>query len=180
LQTVVSRNVDPIDTAVVSVCNLNVGTGAFNIISDIAEIDGTVRTFSNETRALCRKRIQTITENICKAFDAQLEFEYIEQTEPTINTADGVEIARKAAESVVGDENVDIECAPCMGGEDFGAMLAEIPGAFVLIGQGDAENDNSPHNHGLHSPYYDFNDDSLPVGISYFATLIEQSLQLEK
>lgn len=180
LQTIVSRNVDPVETAVISVCNLNVGTGAFNIISDKAVLNGTVRTFNDEVRKQIRQRFETLVENVCKGFGTTVEIEYQEQIDPTINTADGVEMAARAAAAVVGEENVVTDCPPCMGGEDFGAMLAQKPGAFILIGQGDPKSDNSPHNHGLHSPYYDFNDETLPVGISYFATLVEQALPLEK
>lgn len=179
LQSIVSRNVDPIETAVVSICNVNIGTGAFNIIGDTAVINGTVRTFNNDVRKLISKRIHALVNHICEGFGASAKVDLQEMIDPTINTQDGVEMAAKAARSVVEEDAIDLDCPPCMGGEDFGAMLSSTPGAMVLIGQGDANNDNSPHNYGLHSPYYDFNDEVLPVGISFFAKLVEQNLALD-
>lgn len=173
LQTIVSRNVDPIETAVVSICNFNVGTGAFNIIADTATLNGTVRTFSQEIRQLIRERIHTIATHICAAFDAEVEISYVEKVDPTVNTADGVEMAVHAATAVVGAPNVSTDFPPTMGGEDFGAFLLERPGAFLIVGQG-VEDPDSPHNQILHSPYYDFNDEILPIGSSLFVQLVEQ------
>ncbi|PJB69774.1 MAG: amidohydrolase [Alphaproteobacteria bacterium CG_4_9_14_3_um_filter_47_13] len=179
LQTIVSRTVSPIDTAVVSVTNMNAGTGAFNVIPGSARLHGTVRTFSNDVRHKIKERMESIVGNISKAFDSTIEIDYIFQTEPTVNTADGIAIAAKAAALVVGEKNVDTNCLPTMGGEDFGAFLIEKPGAFVFIGQGVA---NDPHCHssmGLHHPNYDFNDEILPIGSSYFAALAETYMPLE-
>lgn len=178
-QTIVSRNVDPIETAVVSVCNMHSGEGAFNIIGDTANLNGTVRTFSVETRELVKTRMEEVVKNITAAFNADYDFEYFTSLEPTINTKDGVEMAAAAAAEIVGAENVETECPPCMGGEDFGAYLQEKPGAFIFVGQGTNDPD-SPHNRGLHNPYYDFNDDIIPVGASYFAKLVENYMPLNK
>jgi len=177
LQTIVSRNTSAIDTAVVTVCNVNAGTGAFNVIGDTAKLNGTVRTFSPEIRKAVRKRLTEITNGIAATFGATAEVDYQEHIDPTINTADGVEFAATAAAAVVGEKNVLTDCEPCMGGEDFGAFLAERPGAFIYVGQGVADKPDSPHNHGLHSPFYDFNDDIIPTGVSYFAKLVETYLK---
>jgi hippurate hydrolase len=179
LQSIISRNVDPIATAVLSVTNINVGTGAFNIIADTAKITGTVRTFDNNLRQMIKKRIEDLGNSICAGFGAKFAMEYDFNIDATVNSADGAEMAAKAASSILGDQNVDRDCPPCMGGEDFGAYLVEKPGAFLLLGQGVPEKD-SPHNRGLHNPYYDFNDDMLPVGVSYFTKLVEETLPLAK
>lgn len=178
-QTIVSRNIDPVDTAVISVCNVNAGTGAFNIIGDTAKLNGTVRTFTPETRKLVRSRMEDVVKNITAAFGATYEIEHFGNIEPTINSADGVEMAAKAAADIVGEDNIETECPPCMGGEDFGAYLQENPGAFIFVGQG-TDDPDSPHNQGLHNPYYDFNDDMIPVGASYFAKLVENYMPLNK
>jgi hippurate hydrolase len=180
LQSIVSRNVDPIATAVLSVTNINVGTGAFNIIADTAKISGTVRTFDNQLRQHIKKRIEDLGNAICAGFGASFAMEYDFNIDATVNSADGAEMAAQAAASILGPENVDRDCPPCMGGEDFGAYLVEKPGAFLLLGQGIPSEKDSPHNRGLHSPYYDFNDDMLPVGVSYFTKLVEETLPLAK
>lgn len=175
LQSIVSRNVDPVGSAVLSVCNLNVGTGAFNVIGDTAHLNGTVRTFDNAVREVVERRMGEIARNVAEAFGARAEVNYHRQIDPTINTADGVEQAVRAAADVVGADAVDTSHAPCMGGEDFGAFLEKVPGAFVFVGQGTAD-PASPHNQGLHSPYYDFNDEILPVAGSYFVRLVTNYL----
>ena len=179
MQSIVSRNVDPVDTVVISVTNLNSGTGAFNIIPDEAKMVGTVRTFNNKTREMVLERMKSVIQNVSAAFGATAESEFIFHNYATVNSADGVEIAARAASVVVGEKNVDTNCPPSMGGEDFSAYLMEKPGAFVFIGQAVPEKD-SPHNKGLHHPGYDFNDDIIPIGISYFAALVEDTLRLEK
>ena len=180
LQTIVSRNIDPIGTAVLSVTNLNVGTGASNIIADTAVMTGTVRTFNNDIRRLIKRRFDETTEHICKAFGASFKMMYDFNMDPTVNTADGVDMAARAATAVVGEKNVSTNTPPCMGAEDFGAYLNEKPGAFVFLGQAVPGDDKSPHSHGVHSPYYDFNDDILPIGVSYYANLVEKYMPLEK
>lgn len=179
LQTIVSRNVNPVDTAVVSVTNLNTGTGAFNIIPDTATLRGTVRTFNNDSRHMIKDRMEKISKGLAEAFGGSIEFDYEFQTDATVNTADGVEIAAKAAAIVVGEDNVDTNCQPTMGGEDFGAFLVEKPGAFVFVGQG---NPDDPHCHNsmeLHNPNYDFNDDVIPIGSSYFVALAQTYMPLD-
>ena len=180
LQTIVSRNVDPVGTAVLSITNLNAGTGAFNIIADTAKLTGTVRTFDNKIRQQIRERIETMCTSICAAFGAQFHMDYDFNIDPTVNSKDGVEMAARAVGNILGDKNVETDCPPCMGGEDFGAYLAQKPGAFILLGQGVEKDKDSPHNHGLHSPFYDFNDEILPIGVSYFSRLVEEAMPLTK
>lgn len=179
LQTVVARNVDPIDTVVVSVTNFHAGSGAFNIIPDEAKLIGTVRAFNNETREKVIARMKSIIEGIATAMGARVEMDFMFHNYATVNDPAATDMAARAAALVVGEQNVDTDTPPSMGGEDFSAYLREKPGAFIFIGQGVPEKD-SPHNKGLHHPGYDFNDEIIPIGISYFATLVEQTLPLEK
>lgn len=178
LQTIASRNVEPVDTVVVSVTNLNTGTGAFNIIPETARMSGTVRTFNNETRVFVKERMENICKNIAAAFGATVEVDYQFQTDATVNTEDGTELAVAAAADIVGAENVDANCDPSMGGEDFGAFLREKPGAFVFVGQAVNGDEQAHSSHCLHSPHYDFNDEILPIGASYFVRLIEKNMPL--
>lgn len=179
LQTVVARNVDPIDTVVVSVTNFHAGSGAFNIIPDEAKLIGTVRAFNNDTREKVIARMKSIIEGIASSMGASVEMNFMFHNYATVNHAGATAMAAQAAAVVVGEANVDTDTPPSMGGEDFSAYLRQKPGAFIFIGQGVPEKD-SPHNKGLHHPGYDFNDDIIPIGVSYFATLVEQVLPLKK
>lgn len=179
LQSVVARNVDPIDTVVVSVTNFHAGSGAFNIIPDEAKLIGTVRAFNNETREKVIARMKSIIESIATSMGASVEMNFMFHNYATVNNPVATELAAKAAAVVVGEANVDTNTPPSMGGEDFSAYLRQKPGAFIFIGQGVPEKD-SPHNKGLHHPGYDFNDEIIPIGVSYFATLVEQVLPLKK
>jgi hippurate hydrolase len=177
LQTLVSRSVDPVDTAVISVTNLNAGTGAFNVIPESATLSGTLRSFKPETRKFLMARVTELTRDIAKSFGAEASCKFSEGYDPTVNTAKETafcaDIARKLVKTV--DDNVD----PCMGAEDFGAMLQEVPGCYIWMGQAEADT-ASNHNKGLHTPQYDFNDDIIPLGIEYWVRVTEESLPLSK
>ena len=179
LQTIVARNVDPVDQAVVTITNLHAGTGAFNIIGDVAEMTGTCRAFTRETRSYLHERITAIVKHTAAAHMAEADVVIFDGYDPTINTAAEVDHAIAAATAVVGEANVMTDIAPVMGAEDFGAYTAEKSGAFIFLGQGvDAK--DSPHNYGLHSPHYDFNDEVIPVGVSWFAKVVETTMPLDK
>lgn len=178
LQSLVSRTVDPVDTAVLSITNLNSGTGAHNIIPDIATMKGTVRTYKQETREHMRKKMTDVCEAIAGIYGATVKIDYIDGLDPTVNTQDGVELALKAVSKVVPEHMIDGDCEPCMGGEDFGAFLLKSPGAFIFIGQA-TDDEDSPHNQGLHNPYYDFNDELIPIAASYFASVVEEYMPLD-
>ncbi|MDB5492572.1 MAG: amidohydrolase family protein, partial [Micavibrio sp.] len=171
LQTIVSRNAEPIDPLVVSVTNFNAGTGAFNVIADTATISGTVRSFSDVNRKLAERRINEMAEGFAKIHGVAIDIDYHYDIDATINTEAETVLAAEIAAKVVGRENVSTADL-CMGGEDFGSFLTEKPGSYIFIGQGTKEKD-SPHNHGLHSPFYDFNDDLIPLAATYFAELVE-------
>jgi len=180
LQTLVSRTADPLDSIVISITNFNAGTGAFNVIPETAELSGTLRTFDPDTRAYMIKRITEMAEKAADLFGARAKCIFMEGGyDPTVNTHDETQISVQVAREIVGDEHVDDNVAPVMGAEDFGAMLQERPGCYIFIGQAE-ENPQSNHNHMVHTPQYDFNDDIIPLGIEYWVKLVETSLPLKK
>lgn len=179
LQSIVSRQVDPVDQGVVSVTNFNAGSGAFNVIPDQVKLTGTYRSFRVETRALLKRRIEEITKAVASAFNTEAEVWLGDGYDPTINSPAESEFCANIARALVGDQNVNANVEPCMGAEDFGAMLQEVPGCYIWMGQGEADK-NSPHSKGLHTTGYDFNDDIIPLGIEYWARLVEASLPLQR
>ncbi|HEY0838149.1 MAG TPA: M20 aminoacylase family protein [Azospirillum sp.] len=170
MQSIVSRNTDPFDSAVVSVTWVEAGT-TFNVIPDEAKLHGTIRTVRPETRALMPERIGRVAENIAAAFGATAAFEHRPGYPPTINAPAEAELAAQVAATVVGADSVVWNPDPSMGAEDFGYMLAERPGCYVWLGHG-----GGAPGCRLHNPHYDFNDDILTIGASYWATLVETLL----
>ena len=177
LQTLVSRETDPMHAAVVSVTNVNIGSGALNVITETARLSGTVRTFNQEVRSHIEARFGEIVQGVASTFGLVAEHRYTRLMDPVVNHPDATSFCCKAAGAMVGDNNVR-HLQPMMGGEDFGGYLQLRPGAFMAIGQ--AEQDpSSPHNSGLHSPYYDFNDAIIPLAAGYFAELAERRLPVD-
>ncbi len=173
-QTIVSRNKKPIDAAVVSVTMINAGE-ASNVIPDYCELQGTVRTFSLDVLDLIEKRMQEIAEHTCAAFDAQCDFRFTRNYPPTINSAPEAEFARTVMQDIVGADNVAVQ-EPTMGAEDFAYMLQARPGAYCFIANGDGSHRDAGHGAGpcmLHNPSYDFNDDLIPLGATYWVRLAE-------
>ncbi|WP_449254993.1 M20 aminoacylase family protein [Bosea sp. (in: a-proteobacteria)] len=164
LQTVASRNADPLESIVISVTALNAGE-AFNVIPQTAEIKGSVRTLTPQTRALAQKRITEIVEGVMKAFGMKYELEYHLGYPVTFNHHGQTDFVTSVAKEVFGSDSITTDVPPTMGSEDFSFMLEERPGAFINIGNGDSA--------GLHHPAYEFNDQAIPVGVNYWASLIE-------
>ena len=172
LQSIASRNIDPVDALVVSVCSMQTSqVGAYNITPDSVTLIGTVRSFRPETRELAEKRIKQIVPGIAGSLGGSAEVEYQRGYPATVNTAREAEFAARVGEDVFGKENVLRDAAPTMGGEDFAYMLQARPGAYIWLGQG-----GGPSGCFLHNPGYDFNDDVIPLGAGYLATLVEESL----
>lgn len=169
LQSIVARNVDPLGSAVVSVTTVKAGS-AFNIIPQTASLMGTVRTLSPAIRDLCEERLKEIATSIAKGFGVAAQVEYNRGYPVTINHPDQTAHAVEAAGMAVGLERVNASAPPSMGAEDFSFMLEARPGAYIFMGNGDSA--------GLHHPAYDFNDTAIPVGVSYWATLVETRLKL--
>jgi amidohydrolase len=168
---IVSRRVDPLDSAVISLCQFNSGT-AMNIIPDTAEIRGTVRTLRLATQDTMERLITQAAQGIGALNDAEVVVDYERGYPPTVNHAAETERAALAASKVSGTERVFRDRPPIMAGEDFSFMLLERPGCFVRIGQVAGGRGAVP----VHNTRYDFNDELLPIGASYFATLVEQEL----
>jgi amidohydrolase len=164
-QTIASRNVDPLDASVVSVTQIHAGD-TWNVIPASAVLRGTTRSFRDETQALIERRMRGIADHYCAAFDVRGELQYQRRYPATVNTAEEARVAREAAEAVIGPGNIDANPTPSMGAEDFAFMLRERPGCYVWLGNGSADNGLN-----LHSPHYDFNDDALPIGVSYWVSL---------
>ena len=171
LHHVVSRRVDPLDSAVISLCQFNAGS-AHNVIPEKAEIHGTVRTLLPRTQDEMERLIIQTAKSVGAMNDAEVEVDYKRGYPPTVNHEAETERAALAAAKVLGQDRVIRQRPPVMGGEDFSFMLLERPGCFVRVGQADGARGAVP----VHNPKYDFNDDALPIGASFFASLVEQEL----
>jgi hippurate hydrolase len=166
-QTIVSRNTDPIESMVISTTQIHLGD-ADNVIPQTARMSGTVRTLKPEVRDLAEQRMKAVCEHIGAAFEAKVELTYLRNYPVTVNHPEETAFAASVARQVVGAGNVDENTPPVMGGEDFSFMLEARPGAFIFVGQGDSA--------GLHHPEYDFNDEIIPIGCSYWARLVETAM----
>lgn len=167
LQGIVSRNTDPLDSLVISVTQFHAGD-THNVIPEKATLSGTVRTLRTETRAFAEQRIREIAAGIAAATGAEISVRYQNNYPVTFNHDAQTEFAARVAHSVAGEGKVNVNVAPMMAAEDFSYMLEARPGAYVFLGNGDTP--------GLHHPAYDFNDDAIPYGVSYFVALAEAAL----
>lgn len=173
-QTIITRNKKPVDAGVISVTMIHAGE-ATNVIPDSCELQGTVRTFSFEVLDLIERRMKEISEHTCAAFGAICEFEFVRNYPPTINSANEAAFAAKVMTDIVGVGNVTAQ-EPTMGAEDFAYMLQAKPGAYCFIANGDGSHREMGHGGGpcmLHNPSYDFNDDLIPLGATYWVRLAE-------
>jgi amidohydrolase len=170
LQTIPARNVDPIDSAVISVGFMR-GGSAYNVIPDELHIGGTVRSFRAEVQELLEKRMGEVARGIAAAHGTTCEFSYRRGYPPTVNHAAEAEFAAEVAAEICGADNVSTTIAPSLGGEDFSYMLNKRPGAMLWLGNGPGEGGCF-----LHNTKYDFNDSALPYGVSFFVRLAERFL----
>ena len=176
-QTIISRNKKPVDAGVISVTMIHAGE-ATNVVPDSVELQGTVRTFTVEVLDLIEKRMRQVAEHTCAAHDATCEFEFVRNYPPTINSPAEAEFARKVMATIVGEDRV-LAQEPTMGAEDFAYMLQAKPGAYCFIANGDGAHREMGHGGGpcmLHNPSYDFNDDLIPLGATYWVKLAEEWL----
>lgn len=174
LQSIASRNTDPVDALVVSVTQIH-GGDAYNVIPDEVRLAGTVRSFREEVRDSVAPAMTRIADGICAAYGATAELSYQKLYPATINSVEETEQAAAAAATLVGDVAINHNPVPSMGAEDFAFMLREKPGSYVWVGNGAGEGGCM-----LHNPGYDFNDEIIPLGASYWATLAEQMLPSER
>ena len=165
LQSIVSRNADPVGQIVVSVTSFETSSTAFNVIPQRVLLKGTVRTLSREMRELAERRLKALAETQALAFGAVAQVNYMRGYPVTVNAATETEYAAQAARAVSGQ----CDAAPLvMGGEDFAFMLQERPGAYILVGNGDTAM--------VHNPEYNFNDEAIPAGCSWWAEIAEQRM----
>jgi amidohydrolase len=166
LQSIVSRSVDPLESAVISVCEFHAGN-ARNVIPQTAELRGTIRTLTSEVRELVEKRVREVVAGIAQVTGAKIDLVYERGYPVTVNHATQTDVAIRVAEEVAGKNGVS-ETPPLMGAEDFAYMLEARPGAFIFCGNGDSA--------GLHHPAYNFNDEAIVYGTSYWIKLVENTL----
>lgn len=176
-QTIISRNVRPIDAGVISVTMIHTGE-ATNVVPDRCVMEGTVRTFTLEVLDMIERRMKEVASHTAAAFGARCDFEFVRNYPPTINHPAETEFARRVMAEVVGAENV-LEFEPTMGAEDFSYFLQGKPGAYFLIGNGDGSHREGGHGMGpcmLHNASYDFNDELIPLGATVWVRMAEQWL----
>ncbi len=174
VQGIVSRNVRPLDSAVISLCAMQAGDlGAFSVLPGTATLVGTVRTFSPAVQEMIEQRLKDLCSAVALGFGATVTVRYERIYPATINTESDALFAGDVAASLVGAENVVRDLEPSMGAEDFSFMLQSKPGAYLRIGQG-----SGPGHSALHNNRYDFNDEILPLGAALHASLVEQAMPL--
>ncbi len=171
LQSVVARNVAPADTAVVSITGFSAGQ-AYNVIPERVSLRGTVRAFKVETMRLVEARMRALVQSIATGFGATAELDFREITIPLINSEEQTRIIADAAAALVGEAHVDRNRGPVMGSEDFSYMLAERPGAYIIVGNGTGDAGGCE----VHNPRYDFNDAAIPYGAGILAAVVEREL----
>ena len=172
LQSIVSRNLDPLDAAVLTITRFHADGGAYNVIPGRAELRGTVRAFRPEVQDQVEAAMERICAGIGAAHGVQASLAYQRGYPPSVNDSAEAARCRAVLEDLVGAENVRTDLRPSMGAEDFAYMLKERPGCYVWIGNGPGEGGCM-----LHNPHYDFNDEVLPLGASYWVRLTERLLR---
>ena len=172
LQTITSRNTHPVDSVVISVTQIHAGD-AYNVIPDSVRMHGTVRTFQTETRAKIPSSMLRVAEGVCAAYGTTCELNYMSGYPTTINSVPETEISAKAVVDLLGEDKIILNPTPSMGAEDFSYMLEARPGCYVWLGIGPGKGEAGCM---LHSSRYDFNDDVLPTGASYWVKLVENEL----
>jgi hippurate hydrolase len=170
LQTIVSRQVDPVDNAVLSVTKI-AGGDSYNVVPERVSLVGTVRTFKPETQAFIERRMGEVAQGIAAAHGLQASLRYRRGYPATVNSQQEATLAADAAADIVGEGGVVRNPPPAMGAEDFSFMLQRLPGSYIWMGTGRGGADADPP---LHNPRYDFNDDALGLGVTYWARLVER------
>ncbi|SAL78264.1 amidohydrolase [Caballeronia peredens] len=170
LQTIVSRNVDPSQPAVVTVGALQVGE-THNVIPSFAKMQLSVRSFNDEIRSVMERRIRELIQSQAESFGAKASVDYVHGPDVVVNTIEETDFAIAVARELVGDEHVNTHADLVMASEDFSFMLQQRPGTYLRLGNGTGKRGCSVHN-----PLYDFNDENLPIGAAFWARLVERYL----
>lgn len=165
LQSVVSRNVDPLDSAVLSICQFHAGT-AINVIPEAAQMEGTVRTLSKDAQQVVMSSLRRMCAGVADSYGCNIRFEHLQTSPPTMNAAEQTDVVRRAAGAVLGADQV-IDCAPLMASEDFAFMLERCPGSYFFLGH-DGQT--------CHHPAFDFDDGTLVTGVAVFVEIVRQRL----
>ena len=168
LQSIASRNTDPLKSLVVSVTSFQTESNSYNVIPQTVQLRGTVRTLSNDVRDMAEMKIRKIVENTASTYDAKVTLNYERGYPVMVNAVKETSYMVDVAEEVAGVANVDNNAAQVMGAEDFSYMLEERPGAYIRVGNGDTAS--------LHHPNYNFNDEAIPFGTSFWVELVEKRL----
>src|SRR6185503_13213522 len=166
LQSIVSRSVDPLESAVISICEFHAGH-ARNVIPQTAVLAGTVRTLNSDVRKMVERRVREVVAGVAQVTGAKIDLTYDRGYPVTVNHVSQTDVATRAARDIAGDANVHV-MPPLMAGEDFAFMLEQRPGALIFCGNGDSA--------GLHHPAYNFNDEAIVFGTSYWIKLVENTL----
>ena len=169
-QSIVSRYINPQEPVVLSVTQFH-GGDAYNVIPNEIEIKGCTRCFSSKVQDQLEVQMQKITSSICAAYGADFVFEFEHRYPATVNTKEEAELSGKIAQKISGEAMVNLAPTPSMGSEDFAYMLQEKPGSYIWIGNGDGEGSCM-----IHNPGYDFNDEILPIGATYWVEMAEEIL----
>ncbi|MGD6775696.1 MULTISPECIES: M20 metallopeptidase family protein [Bacillaceae] len=173
LQTIVSRNVNPIDAAVVTVGRIE-GGYRYNVIADTVTLEGSIRTYKEETKQRVKKRFHEVVEHAAKAMGATADIEYIDGYEATINTPEWAEVVKETANKLLGSENATPTVDPSLGGEDFSRFLNRYPGAFFWLGSAvEGREVQKP----LHDPKFEFNEKALPIGVNMLVEVTLNALE---
>jgi amidohydrolase len=167
LQSIVSRNIDPQDTTVLSITRIQAGD-AYNVIPQKGVLAGTVRTLKRETMSLIEQNMRRLATSIAAGFAAEADLDFRVISPPTVNDRDEMTVLAAAAAGLVGEEKIERDGPPSMASEDFAFMLERVPGAHILLGNGDSA--------GVHNNRYDFNDEAIPYGVGLYATVVEKKL----
>ena len=167
IQSIVSRNVDPLKSAVISICMFHAGS-TDNVIPQTAQLHGTARSLSSEVRDLIERRLHEVVEGTAKLYGATAKLTYRRNYPVLSNHEREAGVAAEVASEIVGGNRVNADYPPMMGAEDFSYMLEARPGAMIWVGNGDSA--------GLHHPAYNFNDDTIPFGTSYWIRLVENRM----
>lgn len=178
-QNITARELDPLESGVISVTQIKSGS-ANNVIPDTATLTGTVRTLNNHTLDFIETRMREISSHLCQAMRCKLDFNFHREYPATINHPDETKLCHKVLIDLVGADHIDPNTKPSMGAEDFAFMLNQKPGCYIWIGNGDGDHRAQGHGAGpctLHNSSYDFNDDLIPLGASYWVMLTHKFLQ---
>ena len=170
LQNIVSRNVDPLEAAVISITKIH-GGDAHNIIPESVNLGGAIRCFDKDLRKFLRRRLVETADGVCEALGASATVEFVNEFPAVLNWPEPTDLAASVAARVAGTDNVDSTAQPVMGSEDFAFMLEQVPGCYIFIGNGAGDGACM-----IHNPGYDFNDAILPLGSSYWVRLAETFL----